>query len=279
MKKNPNIKIIYVKGEQFTNQLVDSISRKSTNEFREKYRKADVLLIDDIQFIAGKEATQEEFFHTFNALHEDHKQIILSSDRPPHEIRTLEDRLRSRFEWGLIADIQPPDFELRLAILKNKAEQAGLDIPKEALTYIADNLQDNIRLLEGVIKKMGAMQLLSGTPITYELAQKIVDEIGGIKQISDDEKLKRIVAVVAKKYGISTSDIMGTKRNKEISFPRHIAIYLARKTTAMSLPQIGKFFSRDHTTVMSSINAIEGEIKRSPNLEFELKELSKEITS
>jgi len=279
MKKNPNIKIIYVKGEQFTNQLVDSISRKSTNEFREKYRKADVLLIDDIQFIAGKEATQEEFFHTFNALHEDHKQIILSSDRPPHEIRTLEDRLRTRFEWGLIADIQPPDFELRLAILKNKAEQAGLDIPKEALTYIADNLQDNIRLLEGVIKKMGAMQLLSGTPITYELAQKIVDEIGGIKQISDDEKLKRIVAVVAKKYGISTSDIMGTKRNKEISFPRHIAIYLARKTTAMSLPQIGKFFSRDHTTVMSSINAIEGEIKRSPNLEFELKELSKEVTS
>ena len=277
-KKNPNIKILYVKGEEFTNQLVDSISKKSTNQFREKYRKADVLLIDDIQFIAGKEATQEEFFHTFNALHEEHKQIILSSDRPPREIKTLEDRLKSRFEWGLIADIQPPDFELRLAILKSKAQQAGLDIPKEALTYIADNIQSNIRQLEGVIKKLGAMQLLSGTPITFEVAQKTVDEIGGIKQISDEEKMDRIIAAVAKKYGISTSDIMGTKRNKEISFPRHVAIYIARKTTGLSLPQIGKFFSRDHTTVMSSINAVETEIKRSPNLDFELNELTKEIS-
>ena len=277
-KKNPNIKILYVKGEEFTNQLVDSISKKSTNQFREKYRKADVLLIDDIQFIAGKEATQEEFFHTFNALHEEHKQIILSSDRPPREIKTLEDRLKSRFEWGLIADIQPPDFELRLAILKSKAQQAGLDIPKEALTYIADNIQSNIRQLEGVIKKLGAMQLLSGTPITFEVAQKTVDEIGGIKQISDEEKMDRIIAAVAKKYGISTSDIMGTKRNKEISFPRHVAIYIARKTTGLSLPQIGKFFSRDHTTVMSSINAVETEIKRSPNLAFELNELTKEIS-
>ena len=278
-KKNPNIKILYVKGEEFTNQLVDSISKKSTNQFREKYRKADVLLIDDIQFIAGKEATQEEFFHTFNALHEEHKQIILSSDRPPHEIKTLEDRLKSRFEWGLIADIQPPDFELRLAILKSKAQQAGLDIPKEALTYIADNIQSNIRQLEGVIKKLGAMQLLSGTPITFEVAQRTVDEIGGVKQISDEEKMDRIVAAVAKKYGISTSDIMGTKRNKEISFPRHVSIYIARKTTGLSLPQIGKFFSRDHTTVMSSINAVETELKRNPNLDFELKELTKEINS
>ncbi|MBO5109147.1 MAG: chromosomal replication initiator protein DnaA [Clostridia bacterium] len=277
-KKNPNIKILYVKGEEFTNQLVDSISKKNTNQFREKYRKADVLLIDDIQFIAGKEATQEEFFHTFNALHEEHKQIILSSDRPPHEIKTLEDRLKSRFEWGLIADIQPPDFELRLAILKSKAEQAGLDIPKEALTYIADNIQSNIRQLEGVIKKLGAMHLLSGTPITFEVAQRTVDEIGGIKQVSDEEKMDRIIATVAKKYGISTSDIMGTKRNKEISFPRHVAIYIARKTTGLSLPQIGKFFSRDHSTILSSINAIETELKRNQNLEFELKELTKEAT-
>jgi chromosomal replication initiator protein len=162
--------------------------------------------------------------------------------------------------------------------LKSKAQQAGLEIPKEALTYIADNIQSNIRQLEGVIKKLGAMQLLSGTPITFEAAQKTVDEIGGVKQISDEEKMDRIIAAVAKKYGISTSDIMGTKRNKEISFPRHVAIYIARKTTGLSLPQIGKFFSRDHTTVMSSINAVETEIKRSPNLDFELSELTKEIS-
>ena len=278
-KKNPNIKILYVKGEEFTNQLVDSIQKKNANQFREKYRKADVLLIDDIQFIAGKEATQEEFFHTFNALHEEHKQIILSSDRPPHEIKTLEDRLKSRFEWGLIADIQPPDFELRLAILKSKAQQAGLDIPKDAMTYIADNIQSNIRQLEGVVKKLGAMQLLSGTAITFEAVQRTVDEIGGVKHISDEEKIDRIIAVVAKKYGISTSDITGTKRNKEISFPRHVAIYIARKTTGLSLPQIGKFFSRDHTTVMSSINAVETELKRNPNMDFELNELTKEIAN
>lgn len=276
-KTRPELKIVYVKGEEFTNQLIDSISKKTPGQFREKYRTADVLLIDDIQFIAGRESTQEEFFHTFNALYEDHKQIILTSDRPPKEIQTLEDRLKTRFEWGITADIQLPDTELRAAIIKNKAAAINVDFSNEVINYLADNLRSNIRQLEGAIKKLGALNLLTGTPITVEIAEEAIKDI-----ITDNDNpnsmTDRVLESVAKKFGVTVENLKSPMRNKEIKYPRHIAIYILREYTGLSLPKIGSIFNRDHSTALNSINTVKNELKKkNSSFEMDISDILKEL--
>ena len=274
--KNADASIIYIKGEDFTNQMIESLSKSAMSQFRDKYRTCDVLLIDDIQFIAGKVSTQEEFFHTFNALYEDGKQIILTSDRPPREIKTLEDRLRTRFEWGLIADIQPPDIELRIAIFKNKIAQAGIEVPDDVITYLAENLRSHIRQIEGAVKKLVAIKFLSGKDIDMEVAKSCMGEmLGGAEPVS--VTVDKIFAAVEKKYNVKKAELSGKSRVKEIANARHIAIYLIRNITEMSLPNIGKLFNRDHATVMSSIDNVESRINSSSQFEAEINELIKEI--
>lgn len=275
-KHRPQLKIVYVKGEEFTNQLIDSISKKTTEQFRQKYRTVDVLLIDDIQFIAGRDSTQEEFFHTFNALYEDHRQIILTSDRPPRDIKTLEDRLKTRFEWGITADIQPPDADLRAAILKKKAASMNITLSNDVLNFLAENLKSNIRQMEGAIKKLGALSMLTGSPITIELAKNsIADLMTGGEPVGIT--VDRILEKVAKKYGVTVEDIKGTKRTKEIAWARHISIYLIRRLTEMSLPQIGRLLNRDHTTVINSLKTIERELGSNSMTDIDIADLTKEI--
>ena len=274
--KNPNIRVIYTKGEDFTNHMISCITNKNMEEFRDKYRKCDVLLIDDIQFIAGKNSIQEEFFHTFNALFEEKKQIILTSDRPPRDIQRLEDRLKSRFEWGLLADIEPPDLELRIAIIKKKAEQVNVSIPDDVLTFLGENIRSNIRQIEGAIKKLGALSFLSGKEITMEVAKECISELlGGAEPVN--VTVDKIFAAVYKRYGISKEDIVGPKRNKEIAMARHISIFLIRQITEMSLPNIGKIFDREHATVMSSIKVIDDRMNREPSFVNELVDLKHEV--
>ena len=276
-EKNPNVKVIYIKGEEFTNEMIESLSSKSMNKFHEKYRKCDVLLIDDIQFIAGKTSTQEEFFHTFNTLHENCSQIVLSSDRPPKDIATLEDRLKTRFEWGLIADIQAPDLELRIAIIKKKAEQVGVNLPEDVLTFLAENLRSNIRQIEGAIKKLGARVFLSGEKIDMDLARGCISELlGGAEPTS--VTVEKIFSSVYQKYGVKKEDLISTKRNKEIAYARHITIFIIREVTEMSLPNIAKIFNRDHSTIISSIETIERKLITDAMLDFELKEIIKEVS-
>lgn len=273
---NPKAKIVYIKGDDFTNQLIDSISKSTNSQFRDKYRKADMLLIDDIQFISGKNATQEEFFHTFNALYEDHKQIVLTSDRPPRDIQTLEDRLKTRFEWGLIADVQPPDYELRIAILKKKAEALKIDIPNDVLQFLAENLKNNVRQLEGAVKKLGAQSLLTGAPIKTDLAITCVaDLLTGSEPVT--VTVDRILNKISKKYGVSIEEIKGRKRTKNIAFARHVSAYIMRNMTTLSLPAIGNVLGRNHATIMNSLDTIENEIAVKPLLEIEIKELINEI--
>lgn len=276
-EQDPNVKVIYIKGEDFTNQMIDCLSRQAMPEFREKYRDCDVLLIDDIQFIGGKVSTQEEFFHTFNALYEGRKQIILTSDRQPREIKTLEDRLKTRFEWGLIADIQPPDLELRIAIIKKKAEQVGVTLPEDVLTFLAENLRSNIRQIEGAIKKLGARVFLSGEKIDMDLARGCISELlGGAEPTS--VTVEKIFSSIYQKYGIKKEDLVSTKRNKEIATARHITIYIIREVTEMSLPNIAKIFNRDHSTIISSIETIERKLITDSVLDFEIKEIIKEVS-
>ncbi len=275
-RNNPNIRIIYTKGEDFTNQMISCLANKTMEEFRDKYRKCDVLLIDDIQFIAGKVSTQEEFFHTFNALFEEKKQIILTSDRPPREIKTLEERLKTRFEWGLIADIEPPDLELRIAIIKAKANQVDLVIPDEVLIFLAENLRSNIRQIEGAIKKLGALRFLQGKEITMDVAQVCLSEfLGGAEPVS--VTVDKIFSAITDRYGVSRSDVVGKKREKAIAEARHLSIYLIREITEMSFPNIGKLFDRDHTTILSSYQKISRRVKNDPAFSLELNELRKGI--
>lgn len=276
-EQNPNVKVIYIKGEDFTNQMIESLSRQAMHEFREKYRDCDVLLIDDIQFIAGKVSTQEEFFHTFNALYEGRKQIILTSDRQPREIKTLEDRLKTRFEWGLIADILPPDLELRIAIIKKKAEQVGIELPEEVLVFLAENLRSNIRQIEGAIKKLGARVFLSGENIDMDLARGCISELlGGAEPTS--VTVEKIFTSIFQKYGVKKEELVSAKRTKDISYARHITIFVIREVTEMSLPNIAKIFNRDHTTIMNSIETIERKLITDSMLDFEIKEIVKEVT-
>ena len=263
LRQNPSASVLYVSSENFTNQLINALKDQSMDKFREKYRNIDVLLIDDIQFIAGKRSTQEEFFNTFNSLHDAQKQIILSCDRPPMEIDQLDDRLRSRFEWGLTADIQAPDYETRLAILRKKIQLESIVIDDEILSLIATNIDSNIRQLEGIINKLIAKASLTETPITIEMAQKAIDDIKGeTKVISSDY----IQDIIAKYFNITVSDLKGQKRSADVTFPRQIAMYLCRNVAQMSMPQIGRDFgNRDHTTVMHSCDKIEKEIKKDGN--------------
>ena len=275
-KKIANVRVIYIKGEDFTNQMIDSMSRQAMTEFRDKYRSCDVLLIDDIHFIAGKTSTQEEFFNTFNALHEAGKQIIMTSDRPPREIKTLEERLRTRFEWGLIADIQPPDMELRTAIIKKKAALFNVSIPEDVLTFLAENLRSNIRQIEGAIKKLGAKSFLTGRHVTMELARSCISELlEGAEPVT--VTVDKIFASVYKKYNIKRDEIVSSKRTKEIANARHITVYIIRQVTDMSLPNIGKIIERDHSTVISSLDTIEKRMAQNPVFRTEMEEMVKEI--
>lgn len=264
LRKNKKANILYVTSEKFTNQLINSIKDNTSAQFRDKYRNIDVLLIDDIQFIAGKERCQEEFFHTFNTLHESGKQIILSSDRPPKDIQLLEDRLKSRFEWGLIADISNPDYETRLAILRKKAQLDNIIIDDEILSNIANRIDSNIRELEGTLNKLIAKSSLTNSPITMEMAERAINDI-----VAQQEKIisaEFIQETVAKYFNINAKDLRGSKRSNDIAFPRQIAMYLCRNVAQMSLPQIGKDFGkRDHTTVMHACTKIENEIKENQN--------------
>ncbi len=275
-QNNPGIKIIYTKGEDFTNQMISCLANRTMEDFRDKYRKCDVLLIDDIQFIAGKISTQEEFFHTFNALFEEKKQIILTSDRPPRDIKTLEDRLKTRFEWGLIADIEPPDLELRIAIIKKKAEQVNVSIPDEVLTFLGENLRSNIRQIEGAIKKLGALSFLSGKVITMDVAKEsIADLLEGAEPVSIT--VDKIFSAVYRKYGISKEDLISPKRNKEIANARHVSIYLIREMTEMSFPNIAKIYNRDHSTIMTSYNTAYQKAQMDSSFSVQMSDLKKEI--
>ncbi|MCD8364102.1 MAG: chromosomal replication initiator protein DnaA [Lachnospiraceae bacterium] len=259
LKEDPSKKVLYVTSEVFTNELIDSIrngNNTSMNKFRDKYRNIDVLLIDDIQFIIGKESTQEEFFHTFNALHGANKQIIVSSDRPPKDLETLEARLRSRFEWGLIADISSPDYETRMAILRKKEEIDGYNIDDEVIRYIATNIKSNIRELEGALNKLVAFSHLEKREINLAMAEEVLADI--ISPNSSQEITPQVILnTVADYYGISSDDIMGGKRNSEIVMPRQIVMYLCREITDTSYKAIGVLLgNRDHSTIINGDNRI-----------------------
>lgn len=273
-----NSKVVYVSSEKFTNELINSIKDDKNVEFRNKYRNVDILLIDDIQFIAGKERTQEEFFHTFNALYEANKQIILSSDRPPKEIPTLEDRLRSRFEWGLIADIQAPDFETRMAILKKKADVESLNIPNEVMVYIATKIKSNIRELEGALIRIVAFSSLTNKEISVDLASEALKDIISSKQ-TKQVTIGLIQEVVGNYYNLKIQDFKSARRTRNVAFPRQIAMYLCRKLTDMSLPKIGEEFGgRDHTTVIHAYEKISTNLKKDESLQSAVNELNKRIT-
>lgn len=277
LNKNPDAKVLYVTSETFTNELINSIQNNKNEEFRNKYRNIDVLLIDDIQFISKKEGTQEEFFHTFNALHESNKQIIISSDRPPKEIKTLEDRLRNRFEWGLIADIQPPDYETRNAILRKKAERDNLEVPNDVMAYIAKNIVSNIRELEGALNRIVAYAKLTNQDISISLAENSLKDIFS-ENASAPLTTDLIQEIVANHYNIRVEDIQGSKKPKNIAFPRQISMYLCRKLLDISLPKIGESFGgRDHTTVIHAISKIEKQMEADPALQKTLLQLEKEI--
>jgi len=274
--KYPNLKIVYKKCEDFMNELISAISTYTTQEFKEKYRGADVLLIDDIQFIAGKVSTQEEFFHTFSYLYESNKQIILTSDRPPHEIKPLEDRLRTRFEGGLIADIQPPSSELRAAIIKKKSESIGLSVTNDLVEYMASRLHENIRQIEGVIKKLGAMNAMTGREVTKEAIDEVISVIDP-GNIPVDILIDKIISTVAKYYGVSVEEIKSKKKTDAVANARHIAIYIIRKLTDKSFKEIGSIFSRDHSTVMASCERVNTNIKTMIKTDSDIKKIIKEI--
>ncbi|RBW69151.1 chromosomal replication initiator protein DnaA [Bacillus taeanensis] len=274
---NKNAKVVYLSSEKFMNEFINSIRDNKTVNFRNKYRNVDVLLIDDIQFLAGKEQTQEEFFHTFNALHEESKQIVISSDRPPKEIPTLEDRLRSRFEWGLITDITPPDLETRIAILRKKAKAENLDIPNEVMLYIANQIDTNIRELEGALIRVVAYSSLINQDMNADLAAE------ALKDIIPSSKPKvitipNIQAVVGEKFNVKIEDFPAKKRTKSVAFPRQIAMYLSRELTDYSLPKIGEEFGgRDHTTVIHAHEKISKLINSDPELKQQINEVVEEV--
>ena len=263
-KENPDVNIVYIKGDQFTNELIAAIQSGKNVEFRSKYREADLFLIDDVQFIAGKDSTQEEFFHTFNKLYEEHKQIVMTSDRKPSDMLTLEDRLRTRFEWGLIADIQPPDYETRMAIIKKKAEKLGLDLEDEVCNYIAVNITNNVRQIEGTVKKIMAYRDLNEMPLDLPNISRAISDMFKAEGSSLPTP-SLIVSQVCKFYGIEEMVLRSPQKNKGVTEPRQIAMYLVRQLTNLSLPDIGQEFSRDHSTVLYAIRKVEQELKSGSN--------------
>ncbi|MBP3320583.1 MAG: chromosomal replication initiator protein DnaA [Clostridia bacterium] len=277
IKNDPKKVCLYIKGDDFTNELIESIRKNTTEQFHQKYREADVLLVDDIQFIAGKDSTQEEFFHTFNSLYEAQKQIVLTSDRPPKEIQTLEDRLRTRFEWGLIADIQPPDFETRIAIVRRKAELLGIKMPVDVSEYIAKKLKNNIRQLEGAVKKMKAHHLLSGAPLNIATAQDAISDI-----LNNDQPppitVEKIIEEVARTFGVSPDDIKSTRRNSNISLARQISMHIVREITQLPLVSIGEQFGgRDHSTIVYALKQVETTLADKPRTRAMVEDIIKNI--
>ena len=276
--RKPDSFVVYVKGEQFTNELIAAIKNQTTPEFREKYRKADYLLVDDIQFIAGRDSTQEEFFHTFNTLYESGKQIVLTSDRPPKEIKTLEDRLRTRFEMGLMADIQPADFETRIAIIQRKAELLHMDMPLDVEEYIANNLKSNIRQLEGAVKNIKANSLIyENKPVTILMAQNAIRDI-----LNDSQPVPvtigKIITEVARTFNVSEQDIKSNKRAANISRARQVAMYVIKEITQMSMAAIGdEFGGRDHSTVVYAISQTEKAMKTDSRLRETIDDITKNV--
>jgi len=278
-KQNASANIVYIKGDQFTIELIDAIKSGKNIEFRNKYREADLFLIDDIQFIAGKEATQEEFFHTFNKLYEEHKQIVMTSDRKPSDMQTLEERLRSRFEWGLIVDIQPPDYETRMAIIKAKANSLGLELSDEVCNYIAVNVTSNVRQIEGTVKKIMAYRDLSNMPLDLpNVSRAITDMFKNEGNALPTPNL--IISQVCKFYSIDEAVLRGTLKNKGTAEARQVAIYLIRKLTNLSLPDIGKELNKDHSTVHYSINKVEAMLQSGDeNLQNHIRDITANINS
>ena len=276
-KSRPEKVCLYIKGDDFTNELIEAIRKNSTSEFHHKYRQADVLLVDDIQFIAGKDSTQEEFFHTFNSLYEAKKQIVLTSDRPPKEIQTLEDRLRTRFEWGLIADIQPPDFETRIAIVKRKAELLDIKVPNEVCEYIAKRLKTNIRQLEGAVKKLKAHHLLGGEPMGIQTAQMAISDI-----LNNDQPppvtVEKIIDEVARTFSVTPQDIRSSKRSASISNARQISMYVVREITQLPLVSIGEEFGgRDHSTIVYALQQVEKTLNKDSKIKAMIEDIIKNI--
>ncbi|MCL2068268.1 MAG: chromosomal replication initiator protein DnaA [Oscillospiraceae bacterium] len=276
-KSNPNLNIVTVGGEDFTNELIDSINKAATQKFRDKYRQADVLMLDDVQFIGGRDSTQEEFFHTFNTLYHNNKQIVITSDRPPKEIKLLEERLRTRFEWGLLADIQPPDYETRIAILKRKAEQLNYEIPMEVCEYIANRLKNDIRQLEGTVKKMNAQLIMDNEPPSMKSAQFAIKDI-----LNDSQPVpvtvERIIAEIGRTFGIPPEDIRSSKRSSNISNARQIAAYVVREITQLSTSAIGEEFGgRDHSTIVYALHEVERKIKKNAHYREIVEDILKNI--
>ena len=280
LKQNPSAKVVYVTSEKFTNELIDAIRNKNnitTTEFREKYRNVDVLLIDDIQFITNKESTQEEVFHTFNTLYEAKKQIIFSSDRPPKDIETLEERLRSRFEWGLTVDIGAPDYETRMAILRKKEDMEGYNIDNEVIKYIATNIKSNIRELEGALTKLVAFSRISKKEITLELAEEALKDHISPDQIQEITP-ERIIQVVSDHFKLSPADLLSERRNKEVVKPRHIAMYLCNTMTNSTYMEVAKALKRkDHSTVIHGVKKITDELEKDESLQYTIEILKKKL--
>ncbi len=272
----PKSNIIFTTSEHFTNEVVEAIARKKTQELRNRMRSVDVLLIDDVQFLSNKQATQEEFFHTFNALFDNHKQIVLSSDRPPHEIATLEERMRSRFMSGLVVDVQKPDFETRMAIMVRMAEAQNIRIGTGAISYIAERVDTNIRELEGSLIRVSALAQLEGQPITEQLAERALKNI---VKVRDEKRItpERIIDEVANKYKIRREDILSDKRSRDVSVPRQIAIYLTRELGGMSTTRIGTAFGRDHSTIMHACRKISDDIKSDADVSKAVSEIAQAI--
>ncbi len=273
---HPQIKYSFLSSERFTTELIDAIQHRSTPQFRKKYRNIDVLLIDDIHFIAGKESTQEEFFHTFNTLHNNRKQIIITSDRPPKEISNLEERIRSRFAWGLITDIQSPDFETRVAILRKKIEQEPIRVPNEVIIFIAEQIKTNIRELEGALIRVVAYSLLEEKQISLEMTKEILKDM--VQESTKKISIDFIIKTVTEHFHINPNDIQSKRRNKNIVFPRQIAMYLSRDLTNHSLPEIGRAFGgKDHTTVLHSCKKIDNDIIKNAELKKSIEKLISDL--
>jgi len=276
-EKNPDVNIIYIKGDEFTNELIDAIKKGTQAEFHQKYRQADLFLMDDIQFIAGRESTQEEFFHTFNILYEDRKQIVLTSDRPPKDIATLEERIRTRIESDVMADIQPPDFETRVAIISRKAEKLNFELPDNVKEYIADKLKSNIRQLEGAIKKLNAYYLLQGKAPTIAMAQTAISDIINNEQPTT-VTIEKIIDEVARTYGVTPEDIKSNSRKAEVSNARQVAIYAIRTITQITYEMIGKEVGgRDHATIVYSLQQTESKMKKNPKMKATIDDIIQNI--
>jgi chromosomal replication initiator protein len=275
-QRRPSLKILYITSEGFMNELIGSLRRDRMDEFKTRFRNIDALILDDVQFLAGKERTQEEFFHTFNSLYESHKQIVMTSDKFPNEIPSLEDRLRNRFEWGLIADIQPPDMETRVAILQKKAEAEEIHLPHEVAIFLASHIYSNVRELEGSLTRLGAFSSLTKAPITVDLATEVLQNI--LKQSQREVTIENIQKTICDYFNIKIGDLKAKRRTKSVAVPRQVAMYLCRKHTSTSFPAIGeKFGGRDHSTVIHASKAIEKKIKEDPHMQTTVEKLEKTL--